>query len=254
MSSLPAGPAAPTVLAALLRADAGRPIVTYYGHEDDGTVLERTELSTTTYANWVAKVAGLLSDEFDLERGDTVHVNLGTAHWLTPVFWGAAWSAGLRIALDVAEADASRTVVLAGPRTLPVWAERAGAYRGVLASALTPFARPFPDGVPDGVLDLGVEVWSQPDAFVALDPPEGHDVAFTAGDAQVSQSELSAGARARLGERRLLEDLDGSLSAARAGAALLLGGGALVLVDGAAPHADWWQARRAVIAADERLS
>jgi uncharacterized protein (TIGR03089 family) len=44
------------VLTSQLRADAGRPLVTFY---DDATG-ERVELSVTTYANWVAKVASLL--------------------------------------------------------------------------------------------------------------------------------------------------------------------------------------------------
>ena len=36
-----------------------------------------------------------------------------------------------------------------------------------MASALLPLAGRFADGVPAGVHDLGVEVWSQPDAYAA---------------------------------------------------------------------------------------
>ena len=43
----------PVLLAELLRADAGRPLVTFY---DDATG-ERVELSVATYANWVAKTS-----------------------------------------------------------------------------------------------------------------------------------------------------------------------------------------------------
>jgi hypothetical protein len=46
------------VLAAQLRRDPGRPLVTFYDHATD----ERVELSVTTYANWVAKASGLLTD------------------------------------------------------------------------------------------------------------------------------------------------------------------------------------------------
>ena len=44
------------LLATELRRNPGRPLLTYYG-EATG---ERVELSVTTYANWVAKVASLL--------------------------------------------------------------------------------------------------------------------------------------------------------------------------------------------------
>ena len=54
-----------TVLRGRCARDAGRPLVTFYDHATG----ERTELSVTTYANWVAKTASLLADEYDLERG-----------------------------------------------------------------------------------------------------------------------------------------------------------------------------------------
>ena len=77
----------PPCLAELLRADAGRPLVTFY---DDATG-ERVELSVATYANWVAKTASLLVEELDLTRGDRIRLDLPT-HWLGPVFLGAAWT------------------------------------------------------------------------------------------------------------------------------------------------------------------
>ena len=52
----------PAALAATLRTDPGRPLVTFY---DDATG-ERVELSVATYANWVAKTAGLVQDELDV--------------------------------------------------------------------------------------------------------------------------------------------------------------------------------------------
>ena len=56
------------VLVSRLRMDPGRPLVTFY---DDDTG-ERTELSVTTYANWVAKTAGVLTDDLGLDTGDRV--------------------------------------------------------------------------------------------------------------------------------------------------------------------------------------
>ncbi|HRK48405.1 MAG TPA: TIGR03089 family protein, partial [Nocardioides sp.] len=82
-----------TLLAAQLRHEPGRPLLTWY----DERTGERVELSVTTYANWVAKTASLLVDEHDLERGDVLLMDL-PAHWLGPVFLGAAWTAGLAVA------------------------------------------------------------------------------------------------------------------------------------------------------------
>ena len=92
----------------LLRADGSRPLVTFY---DDATG-ERVELSVVTYANWVAKTAGLVQDELGLERGDRVHVDLPT-HWLTPVWLGAAWTVGLVEVGDRAAGGAD--LVVCGP-------------------------------------------------------------------------------------------------------------------------------------------
>jgi uncharacterized protein (TIGR03089 family) len=173
------------ILSDLLRADAGRPLVTFY---DDGTG-ERVELSVTTYANWVAKVAGLLVDELDLERGQRLRVDL-PPHWLTPVFLGAAWTAGL-VVTDGDDPDA----VVCGPDTLDDWADRADDLV-VLACALLPMGVRFPDGVPPGVHDVGVEVWSQPDAFTAWDPPTADDEAHDLGGSAVTHAELWSAAAA----------------------------------------------------------
>ena len=50
--------------------------------------------------------------------------------------------------------------------------------------------------MPAGVHDVGVEIWSQPDAFTAWDPPTGDDVAHDLGGAPVTQAELWAAAAA----------------------------------------------------------
>ncbi|HEY9252506.1 MAG TPA: TIGR03089 family protein, partial [Nocardioides sp.] len=73
----------PETLARALRTDPGGPFVTFY----DEASGERQELSTTTYANWVAKASGLLLDEHGLERGDSIRIDLPT-HWLATVFLG----------------------------------------------------------------------------------------------------------------------------------------------------------------------
>jgi uncharacterized protein (TIGR03089 family) len=165
------------VLARQVAAEPGRPLVTFYDHASG----ERTELSVATYANWVAKTASLLVDELDLERGQVLRVDLPT-HWLGPVFLGAAWTAGLTVALD---GDDAADAWVTGPDGLDRWAGRA-ADGPVLASALHPLGRPYDVPLPDGMLDFGTEVWSQPDAFLPVDPAEPGDLALPG----VTQAEL----------------------------------------------------------------
>jgi uncharacterized protein (TIGR03089 family) len=154
------------VLAAQLRRDPGRPLVTFYDHATD----ERVELSVTTYANWVAKASGLLTDVADLERGMSLRIDL-PPHWLSTVFLGAAWTVGLRVTTSD-DPDA----VVCGPEGLARWAPRASAVP-VLACSLRPLGVRFAEPLPAGVLDVGVEIWSQPDGFTAWDPPTGDDLA-----------------------------------------------------------------------------
>ena len=120
----------------------------------------------TTWANWVAKVSSLLADELDVEHGAGCSSTCPT-HWLGTVVLGAGWGAGSRWSWD-GGADA----VVTGPEGLERWAPEAHRIP-VLATALQPLAGRFADGVPGGVHDLGVEVWSQPDAFVAVPRARG---------------------------------------------------------------------------------
>jgi uncharacterized protein (TIGR03089 family) len=213
------------VLEGLLRADASRPLVTFYDHASG----ERTELSVTTYANWVAKTAGLLAEEHDLTRGQVVRIDLPT-HWLGPVFLGAAWTVGLAVT-GGDDADA----YVCGPGSLARWAQRSDEQDAVvLASALQPLGTRFTDPLPPGVHDYGVEVWSQPDAWVAFDPPEPDDLAV--GD--ITQEELWAAAAAgdvlADGGRVLTEENPASPSGLPSFTEPLVRGGSLVLV----AHAD----------------
>src|SRR5213076_3247234 len=103
----------PELIAARLQGDPGQPLVTAY---DDATG-ERTELSVTTYANWVSKTANLFTDDLGLDAGDTVLLDL-PAHWLVPVFLGAAWSSALAVTTDPSVAH---DVVVCGPDSLPAY-------------------------------------------------------------------------------------------------------------------------------------
>jgi len=221
----------PAVLTGRLRTDPGRPLVTFYDHATG----ERVELSVTTWANWVAKASSLLLDELGLERGERLGIDL-PPHWLGTVFLGAAWNCGL----CVVRADEARgtdlAAVVCGPDTLASWAARS-AELAVVASALLPLGVRFPEPVPPGVTDLGVDIWSQPDAFQAWDPPQADDLAIEAGGRALSQAALwSEAAAAGLGGGgRLLTVAD----PVREPAILcepLVSGGSLVLVARAEPQ------------------
>lgn len=212
------------VLTRQLRSDAGRPLVTFY---DDATG-ERVELSVTTYANWVAKVASLLVEEHDLERGQSLAVDLPT-HWLGPVFLGAAWTVGLVVD------DASPDAVVCGPAGLERWAPLADDVP-VLACSLLPLGVRFAEPLPSGVHDVGVEVWSQPDAFTPWDPPTADDLALPA----VTQGELwnaaAAGSLLTDGGRLLTEANPASPPGIATFTEPLVRGGSLVLVAHAEPE------------------
>ncbi|MBE7323448.1 TIGR03089 family protein [Nocardioides sp. Y6] len=171
------------VLASRVSKAPGDPLITFYDHASG----ERVELSAVTYANWVAKAAGLLSEECDLERGQRISVDL-PPHWLGPVFLGAAWTVGLVVVLDDA-GGADVDAVVCGPDSLERWAPRA-AEIPVLACSLLPMGVRFRDGVPEGVRDVGIEVWSQPDAFTAWDPPTGDDAALVVDSGTLTQAAL----------------------------------------------------------------
>jgi uncharacterized protein (TIGR03089 family) len=221
------------LLTAQLRTDPGHPFLTWY----DEATGERVELSVTTYANWVAKAGSLLTEEHDLERGDLLLVDL-PAHWLGPVFLGAAWLAGLVVAFPD-EVSAQPDAVVCGPDTVSAWGARA-AELPVLACSLLPMGVRFRDPLPAGVHDVGVEVWGQSDAYTPYDPPGGTDPALRLAAGTVSQDELwssvAAGSGLTDGDRLLT----GANPASPPGVAALAGplarSGSLVLVSGADPE------------------
>lgn len=229
------------VLARRLRDDPGQPLVTFYDHATG----ERVELSVTTWANWVAKAGSLLVDELDLERGDRIGIDL-PPHWLGTVFLGAAWSAGLSVVPLPAADQANRAdlaAVVCGPDTLEAWTARAQDVV-VLACALRPMGVRFADPLPAGVHDVGVEIWSQPDAFTPWDPPAPDDVAVESAAGTTTQAELwrEAAAGTLVGGGRLLS-VANPVSEPATFCEPLTQGGSLVLVARADP--DQLEAARA---------
>jgi uncharacterized protein (TIGR03089 family) len=158
------------------------------------------------------------------------------------VVLGATWAAGLEVVWD-GEADA----VVTGPDGVDRWAGEA-ARVPVLASALLPLAGRFPAALPAGVHDLGVEVWSQPDAYVAWPAPADDDRAV----AGVTQADLwraaAAGSQITDGGRLLSETSPASPSGLASFTEPLARSGSMVLVT----HTS--EGRRERIAADERVT
>ncbi len=225
----------PALLDGLLRADGARPLVTFY---DDASG-ERVELSVTTYANWVAKTAGLVQDELGLERGDRVLVDL-PAHWLTPVWLGAAWTVGLEVTTAPA---AGVDLVVCGPDGVP---QHAGAAEHVIALSLLPMGARFREPLPDGVVDYGAVVWGQPDSFLAMDPVGPDDLAWSGAtpSSRATQADLVAPGTAEPGVR-LLTDLSPATDAGLpAFLDPLVAGGSTVWV--ANPDPDGWDHRAQV--------
>lgn len=144
----------PELFGAAVQRDGANPFLTYY----DDVTGERIELSAVTTANWVAKTANLLVDEYDLEPGETVAIGL-PPHWLGVVWALSAWSAGATVTTG------EGALAITGPD----FAVRG--TRETIASALLPLGGRFREPLPEGIHDYGAEVYNHPDLFVPFDPP-----------------------------------------------------------------------------------
>jgi len=154
MPGTPAQQTLPDLFRAAVGRDGAGPFLTYY----DDVSGERIELSAVTTANWVAKTANLLVDEYDLESGETVAIGL-PPHWLGVVWALSTWSAG--------------AAVTTGEGSLAITGPDFGirGSRETVASALLPLGGRFREPLPAGVHDYGAEVYNHPDLFVPFDPP-----------------------------------------------------------------------------------
>ncbi|MCF6509412.1 TIGR03089 family protein [Blastococcus sp. MG754426] len=183
-------PSAPAdLLAAALRAAPAAPLLTHY---DDATG-ERIELSATTLANWVAKTANLLQDEFDVGPGSTVAVAL-PVHWQTAAVLLAVWSCGATV-LDTATEDDDRVaeadVVLAaqdrlGPLEDAGVPELVGLSLHPLGAGMTGYAGP--------ARDFALEVRVQGDVFTPYQRPDPAAPGLRLGGLTLALGELTAAA------------------------------------------------------------
>lgn len=150
------------VLDPILSRDPAGPRVTYY---DDATGA-RIELSGLTLANWAAKTANLIRDEFGLTPGARVAVLL-PAHWQTAAVLLGCWWAGTEVVLRP-DPDAELALVTAGR------IDDADGIDEVAALSLDPLGAPIRD-LPVGITDFATAVRVHGDQFfpgaagVALD-------------------------------------------------------------------------------------
>lgn len=162
-----------TSLSALLEsaiaADPTRPLLTYY----DRSSGERTELSGTTFANWVAKTANLLRDDFDVHAGSVVALAL-PMHWQQVVLAFATWSLGGCVAES--PTGSPDVLVMSGDRMMELADADAGE---LMVSSLDAMGRPQ-EPRPEHVTDYTTAVRVHGDAFSGP-PVGGADPAYTGG-------------------------------------------------------------------------
>ncbi|WP_067863165.1 TIGR03089 family protein [Nocardia shimofusensis] len=149
------------ILDPILAQDPAAPRITYY---DDATGA-RIELSGATLANWAAKTANLIRDEFGLTIGARVAVLL-PAHWQTAAVLLGCWWAGTEVVLN---ADPDADLALVTPDRI----DEVGAISEVAALSLDPMGAPVRD-LPVGVTDFATSVRVHGDQFM----PRGTGVAL----------------------------------------------------------------------------
>ena len=139
------------LLADRTRRRPADPVVTWYGPHG-----QRAELSAVTLSTAVAKTAGLLRDEWELEPGAAVRLRL-PLHWQLTVWLAACDVAGLTVVWDE------------GPVTLSAGAVAADVLADDPEIAVVVAVDAFglrPGPVPAGAWDHTREAMGQPDVLV----------------------------------------------------------------------------------------
>lgn len=173
----------------LLAGDRSRPLITHY----DDAAGTRVELSVATLANWAAKTANWLTEEFDVEPGTPVTVDL-PAHWQTAGVLLGAWWCGANVVTSGGEV-ALTTVDAAKP---------AGAWAVV---SLDPMGMGLRGSPPDGALDYISESRMFGDDFFPLQ--EIPDTTPALGSLTVAEVVQAARAKAVTG--RVLSTMEWAL-------------------------------------------
>src|SRR4051812_20993734 len=192
------------LLTAVLRNDPAAPLVTYY----DDLTGERTELSATTLANWVAKTANLLQEEFDVGPGSTVAVAL-PVHWQTAAVLLGVWSCGATVLETAAEDDGrlaeADVVLVAQDRVEAVQEALADEFPGeLLGLSLHPLGLGMQDYV-GAARDFALEVRTAGDRFAPWTPPDPAAPGLLVGGLELTLGGLAATAAELAGRLGLAE-------------------------------------------------
>jgi len=237
----------------LTQQDPASPWITYYGPlstasptaVDSSPVLSlrdlaRVELSRITFDNWVAKAAGLLADEYDIEWGSRVGLQLAP-HWLVPVWTWATWSLGATAVLPTSDGESVVDVAIIDD------VAAADSFRADdwLMSTRHPMGLSPSTSLPPHIIDAMAEIRSYPDVRSdPIPPPDsvllatGHEAFDTASAQTLALSRVTAGApdsRAAASPRIMVQppqplDAEHLCTLALTGALL---GGSTIVVNGA---------------------
>jgi len=162
-----------------VRSNGSAPLLTYYDL-DSG---ERTELSATSFSNWVDKTSNLLVDDVAVDQGDAIGMPLALeapGHWLTAVWQVACWQVGLVVDLTNQSMPAA---VVTGRQ----WQDYAD--RDIFACALHPMGFGFTEPLPNGVRDYAIEVRTHADGYFGT-PPDPSAHAWVDAERSLTQADL----------------------------------------------------------------
>lgn len=194
----------------LLAGDRSRPLITHY----DDAAGTRVELSVATLANWAAKTANWLTEEFDVEPGTDVAVVL-PAHWQTAGVLLGAWWCGAHVTTDTSGAAITLTTV-------------DNASPGNAVVSLDPMGMGLRGDPPAATLDYIAESRLFGDDFLAMQQVPGSTPAL----AGLTVDDVVKSARAQAVAGRVLSTLDWTFpdGVLTGFLAVLAGGGSLVQV------------------------
>jgi uncharacterized protein (TIGR03089 family) len=169
----------PELLRQRVKTNGSAPLYTFYDL-DSGA---RTELSATSFSNWVDKTSNLLIDDVAADEGDVISMPLALeapGHWLTAVWELACWQVGLVV--DLTNPTAPVAVV-----TGRNWEGHAASE--VFACALDPMGFGFGDPLPNGIRDYAVEVRRHADKYFGP-PPDSRATAWVDAERRLTQADL----------------------------------------------------------------
>lgn len=170
------------VLSALNARDSAAPRVTCYDDVPGPTAGERVELSGRVLGTWVSKAGNALQEEWDIEPGSVVRLDL-RPHWRLLYWAWAVWSVGAHADLD-GDLPADLVVTDALDR-LPDDGPAVLVTRGALA-------RTAGAELPEEVMDEAADLASYGDDFDAWQEPTEDDPALTLDGRSLTYGEVVA--------------------------------------------------------------